>query len=69
MAVNTSRSQSSSLHDGMSEGIYRRARPDTELILGMSNVHMRDHLSPVLYGDVTREIPQGYRELADGTVC
>jgi hypothetical protein len=44
-------------------------RPDTEVIPGMSNVYMRDHLSPVLYGDVTLEIPQGYRELADGTIC
>jgi hypothetical protein len=69
MAVNTSRSLVGSLHNGMSDGSYRRARPDTEVIPGLSDTAVRHDLFEKFYGPLTQEIPQGQRELPDGTVC
>ncbi len=69
MAVNTSRSMSGGRHAGMSEGCYRRVRPDTEVIPGLSNVDMREHLSDKNFDYITQEIPQGQRALADGSRC
>jgi hypothetical protein len=69
MAVNTSRSLTGSCHMGMSEGRYKKVRPDTEVIAGLSNVDERRDLFEQFYGHITTEIPQGQRELPDGTVC
>jgi hypothetical protein len=54
---------------GMSEGRYKKVRPDTEVIAGLSNVDERRDLFEQFYGHITTEIPQGQRELPDGTVC
>lgn len=69
MAVNTSRSLNGSLHNGMTDGRYRKVRPDTEVIPGLSNVNAREDLNPLDYSFITEEIPQGQRALPDGTTC
>ena len=65
MAVNSTRSQNRSLHEGATDGKYRKVRPDTEVnplsgdALMMLN---RQHLHPPYnYGYVAQEIPLDQR--------
>lgn len=61
MAVNSSRSQTRSLHEGATDGKYRKARPDTEVIAGMGDETVRQsraHLHPPMnYGFVGSQVP------------
>lgn len=61
MAVNTSRSMNNSLHEGSTDGKYRKARPDTEVIPGSGNEETLDNkqtLHPFYgYGFATSEYP------------
>lgn len=69
MAVNTSRSMIESMHEGLSDGKYRKARPDTEVIpaLSMGTREERQALHPFYgYGYPTTEAP--VKVLPDGTL-
>lgn len=61
MAVNTSRSMNLSLTEGSTDGKYRKARPDTEVIPGISAEETLDNkqsLHPFYgYGFATSEYP------------
>lgn len=65
MAVNSSRSQSVSLREGGTDGKYRKARPNTEVIPGTGDEIMRQNRShlhpPMNYGFVTQEMPLDQR--------
>lgn len=61
MAVNSSRSMNKSLADGATDGKYRKAHPDTEVIPGAGSEVTdanRQSLNPFYnYGFVTTEHP------------
>ena len=61
MAVNTSRSMNASLNEGSTDGKYRKVRPDTEVIPGVSSEETLDNkqtLHPFYgYGFATSEYP------------
>jgi hypothetical protein len=61
MAVNSSRSMNKSLAEGATDGKYRKARPDTEVIAGSGSEITeanRQSLNPFYnYGFVTTEYP------------
>jgi hypothetical protein len=61
MAVNSSRSMNKSLNDGATDGKYRKARPDTEVIAGAGGeetLENRQSLNPFQnYGFITTEFP------------
>jgi hypothetical protein len=61
MAVNSSRSMNKSLAEGSTDGKYRKARPDTEVIAGSGSEVTeanRQALHPFFnYGFVTTEHP------------
>ena len=61
MAVNTSRSMNQGLNEGATDGKYRKVRPDTEVIPGVSSEETLDNkqtLHPVYgYGFATSEYP------------
>ena len=61
MAVNSSRSMNASLHNGATDGKYRKARPDTEVMPGSGDeatMDNRQSLHPFFnYGFVTTEHP------------
>ena len=61
MAVNSSRSQNQGLREGATDGKYRKARPDTEVIAGSGDAQTtngRSHLHPPYnYGFVNDELP------------
>jgi hypothetical protein len=59
MAVNTSRSMNVSLHEGATDGSYRKTRPNTEVLDHEGNektLENRQSLNPFFgYGFVTSE--------------
>lgn len=61
MAVNSSRSMNKGLEDGSTDGKYRKARPDTEVVAGAGTEETlanRQALHPFFnYGFVTTEHP------------
>jgi len=61
MAVNSTRSMNASLAEGSTDGKYRKARPDTELIPGLGDsatLANRQSLHPFYgYGFITSEYP------------
>jgi hypothetical protein len=61
MAVNSSRSMNVSLDEGATDGKYRKARPDTEVIPGLGDeatLDNRQSLHPFYgYGFATSEFP------------
>ena len=61
MAVNSSRSMNESLNSGATDGKYRKARPDTEVIPGLGDeatIANRQSLNPFYgYGFLTSEYP------------
>jgi hypothetical protein len=61
MAVNSSRSMNASLDAGATDGKYRKARPDTEVVAGAGaeeTLANRQALNPFFnYGFVTTEHP------------
>lgn len=61
MAVNSSRSMNKGLDDGATDGKYRKARPNTEVVEGAGveeTLANRQALHPFLnYGFVTTEHP------------
>jgi len=61
MAVNTSRSMNKSLNEGATDGKYRKARPDTEVMAGVGDektLDNRQSLHPFYgYGFVTTDYP------------
>ena len=61
MAVNTSRSMNDSLHEGTTDGKYRKVRPDTTVVDHDGNektVDNRQSLNPFYgYGFITSEYP------------
>ena len=61
MAVNTSRSMNESLHEGTTDGKYRKTRPDTQVIDTEGNeatMNNRQSLHPFFgYGFSTTEYP------------
>jgi hypothetical protein len=61
MAVNTSRSMNQSLNEGSTDGKYRKVRPDTEVIPGISaegTVDNKQTLHPFYgYGFAATEYP------------
>lgn len=61
MAVNTSRSMNASLNEGATDGKYRKARPDTEVVDIEGNektLDNRQSLHPFFgYGFSTSEYP------------
>lgn len=61
MAVNSSRSMNNSLNEGATDGKYRKARPDTEVIAGLGDeatLDNRQSLNPFYgYGFITSEFP------------
>ena len=61
MAVNSSRSMNRSLDEGATDGKYRKARPNTEVIPGMGDektIDNRQSLHPFYgYGFLTSEYP------------
>ena len=61
MAVNSSRSMNKSLDEGATDGKYRKARPDTEVIPGLGDsatIDNRSSLHPFYgYGFITTEFP------------
>ena len=65
MAVNTSRSQRTSLLEGATDGRYRKVRPDTEVSSmtgGERTMQARSHLHPWMnYDNITQEIPADQR--------
>jgi hypothetical protein len=65
MAVNSSRSETASLHEGATDGKYRKARPDTEVspMTGDEVTRQnREHLhAPMNYGYPNQEIPASQR--------
>ncbi len=67
MAVNNSRSQNQSMLEGATDGKYRKARPDPEVIPGLGNehvVHDRSHLhAPWNYGFPSDETPLQERSI------
>ncbi len=62
MAVNTSRSMNESLHEGSTDGKYRKVRPDTQVgdVEGdIKTTDNRQSLNPFWgYGFVTSEFPE-----------
>jgi hypothetical protein len=65
MAVNTSRSMNESLANGATDGKYRKARPDTEVVDYEGNEKTLDNkqtLHPFFgYGFATTEAPESAR--------
>lgn len=61
MAVNTSRSMNESLLEGTTDGKYRKARPDTQVLDTAGNEKTMDNrqsLNPFYgYGFITSEYP------------
>lgn len=61
MAVNSSRSMNASLDAGATDGKYRKARPDTEVIAGLGDeatLDNRQSLHPFYgYGFINSEFP------------
>ena len=61
MAVNSSRSMNKSLNEGSTDGKYRKARPNTEVIPGLGDeatLDNRQSLHPFYgYGFATSEYP------------
>lgn len=61
MAVNTSRSMSKSLEEGATDGKYRKARPDTEVLDVLGHEKTVDNLQSLHpfygYGFKTSEYP------------
>lgn len=60
MAVNSTRSQNTSLAEGATDGKYRKIRPDTELYstYGASLTMLdKSHLSQFWYGTAAQQIP------------
>ena len=61
MAVNSSRSMNKSLDEGATDGKYRKARPNTEVIPGLGDeatLDNRQSLHPFYgYGFITSEYP------------
>ena len=61
MTVNTSRSMNAGLNEGATDGKYRKARPDTEVIAGLGDeatIDNRQSLHPFYgYGFLTSEYP------------
>jgi len=61
MAINSSRSMNASLDAGTTDGKYRKARPDTEVIAGNGDeatLDNRQSLHPFFgYGFATSEFP------------
>ena len=67
MAVNSSRSQRQSILEGMTDGSYRKVRPNTEVSPGTGDEWMRQargHLHPPMnYDLITQEVPLPQRAL------
>jgi hypothetical protein len=65
MSVNSTRSERIGLLEGATDGKYRKARPNTEVVPGMGNeVMQRDRgqlHAPMNYGFITQEIPLDQR--------
>jgi hypothetical protein len=65
MAVNTSRSQNTSLVEGATDGKYRKVRPDTEVARMVGDEEtMQDRASLHEwwnYGTITQEMPLAQR--------
>lgn len=64
MTAITSRSQNRALHDGQTDGKYRKVRPDTEVAPGTGEEIMmrnRSTLHAEFYDYVAREIPYAQR--------
>ena len=65
MAVNTSRSMNKSLNEGATDGKYRKARPDTEVMAGVGDektLDNRQSLHPFYgYGFITTDYPEEAR--------
>lgn len=61
MAVNTSRSMNESLHEGSTDGKYRKVRPNTEVLDHEGHEQTTDNrqsLNPFFgYGFITSEYP------------
>jgi hypothetical protein len=61
MAVNTSRSMNDSLHEGSTDGKYRKVRPDTEVLDHDGNEKTLDNKQTLHafygYGFATSEYP------------
>lgn len=61
MSVNSSRSMNNSLNEGSTDGKYRKARPNTEVIPGLGDeatLDNRQSLNPFYgYGFATSEYP------------
>lgn len=61
MTVNSSRSMNQSLTEGTTDGKYRKARPDTEVMPGLGDeatLDNRQSLHPFYgYGFITTEFP------------
>ena len=61
MAVNTSRSMNGSLHEGATDGKYRKVRPDTQVVNSEDNERIMENkqtLHPFYgYGFATSEAP------------
>lgn len=61
MTVNSSRSMNAGLNEGATDGKYRKARPDTEVIPGLGDeatIDNRQSLHPFYgYGFLTSEYP------------
>jgi hypothetical protein len=61
MTVNTSRSMNAGLNEGATDGKYRKARPDTEVMPGSGDeatIDNRQSLNPFYgYGFLTSEYP------------
>lgn len=61
MAVNSSRSMNTSLNEGATDGKYRKARPNTEILDVKGNEQTLDNrqsLNPFYgYGFITSEFP------------
>jgi hypothetical protein len=67
MAVNSSRSMNAGLREGVTDGKYRKARPNTELDPagqgGPMTARERKYLNPFQgYGYVTTELPPAERD-------
>lgn len=67
MTVNNSRSQRQSLLDGATDGKYRKARPDTEIVAGAGAdkvVEARQHLHPTWnYGYINSQVGLDVRDV------
>lgn len=70
MAVNSSRSQSESLRHGATDGKYRDARPNTEVVPGMGDEIMKQNRSGLHpywnYDYVNQELPLEQRVVPGG---